>query len=651
MKNFKMLIMSFSSYFTLYALSNKNLSKLQAMHAPGKFWNVQRTRNCRLTTICCDTIMATFCRTMWCSFSPFPSRHGLSENAGTSKAGRDPLRNSPARAAFPLPNAGGDLLREDTGKASPASEIEKKRETLKREQLCHQLQPSLNLRKKMKQKRLNSRNGSKVKHLIARVFREQLRSGQEKSMTSVSTYLAHAGCRNVRVWKAPARAPTVAPSRVEPSPEHWFQAPLERKASLSSPRQHSNTRACAMNGTLMTDRRWSAPPFFTLACALWTWPFSPCFATRGTLEQGNAKSSARLLCPPERRHEFPGLGHRLCAAHCAGAETWRQHLRARRPLRLPRSHQRTGAAAGRIQLRTATGHLVGGSRSCWGCAHQTVRRCLQVTCQLRLNGDKVDPSLLAMFDSQIRSAISASFTRDLPDHSWWQATTGVLFGGLGFCTAQSVALPAFIASKLVSRPSRAIPRRSQVWMVGVEDRDEVVGHCERRQSELCRQGGEQADPFMPYLFSLRFTTHHKKWRVCWIHGLCTRVRDAYDFLGLHSVKTRVWNRASVCPARVETRSMKPDGHQSVGDSSGVGGIRAGNRSQKVQAWSAVVGRHPICLRFARCKADTLAVRRLEVPVETDFLPIRFWPSLFNPLRPNRLWPNRLWQQLKKDVCR
>ena len=125
-----------------------------------------------------------------------------------------------------------------------------------------------------------------------------------------------------------------------------------------------------------------------------------------------------------------------------------------------------------------------------------MRRCLQVTCHLRLNGNKVDTSLLVMFDSQIRSAISASFTRDLPDHIWWQATTGVLFGGLGFCTAQSVVLPAFIASRLVSRPSRAIPRRpgtcqrrSQVWMVSVEDRDDVAGHCERRQSDLCRQRG------------------------------------------------------------------------------------------------------------------------------------------------------------------
>ena len=82
------------------------------------------------------------------------------------------------------------------------------------------------------------------------------------------------------------------------------------------------------------------------------------------------------------------------------------------------------------------------------------RKCADVsrfTFHLRLNGDRVDHSLLAMFDTQLRAAESASLIGDLPDHSWWQATTDVLFGGRGFRTAQSVALPAFMASRLVSR--------------------------------------------------------------------------------------------------------------------------------------------------------------------------------------------------------
>ena len=82
------------------------------------------------------------------------------------------------------------------------------------------------------------------------------------------------------------------------------------------------------------------------------------------------------------------------------------------------------------------------------------RQCADVsklTYHLRLNGERVDHSLLAMFDSQLWSAVSATLIGNLPDHSWWQATTGVLFGGLGFRTAQSVTLLAFIASRLVSR--------------------------------------------------------------------------------------------------------------------------------------------------------------------------------------------------------
>ena len=45
----------------------------------------------------------------------------------------------------------------------------------------------------------------------------------------------------------------------------------------------------------------------------------------------------------------------------------------------------------------------------------------------------------------------ASFIGHLPHQPWWQATTGVHIGSLGFHTAQSLALPAFIFSPIVSR--------------------------------------------------------------------------------------------------------------------------------------------------------------------------------------------------------
>ena len=66
---------------------------------------------------------------------------------------------------------------------------------------------------------------------------------------------------------------------------------------------------------------------------------------------------------------------------------------------------------------------------------------------LRIKCDVLDHDLLAAFDGQMR----ASLCRDLPDHNWWQATTGVAFGGLGFRIALSVALSAFVASRITSK--------------------------------------------------------------------------------------------------------------------------------------------------------------------------------------------------------
>ena len=47
---------------------------------------------------------------------------------------------------------------------------------------------------------------------------------------------------------------------------------------------------------------------------------------------------------------------------------------------------------------------------------------------------------------------TANLGGDLPDTSWWQATSGTAYGGLGFRTARSIALSAFVASRITSRP-------------------------------------------------------------------------------------------------------------------------------------------------------------------------------------------------------
>ena len=48
---------------------------------------------------------------------------------------------------------------------------------------------------------------------------------------------------------------------------------------------------------------------------------------------------------------------------------------------------------------------------------------------------------MGAFDGQMRASVSASLSGDLPDHSWWQATTGVTCGGLGLRTRLGSRFP------------------------------------------------------------------------------------------------------------------------------------------------------------------------------------------------------------------
>ena len=172
---------------------------------------------------------------------------------------------------------------------------------------------------------------------------------------------------------------------------------------------------------------------------------------RGRIALGNAKSSARLLCPPERIHEFSGwdtayvrdtvvvlspdagttaLGSAFGSREQINARAW-ESVRACDELR--------SAING---VDHAPTELV------------LTRQCADVSklmYHMRINGDILDHDLFASFDGQLRASVSNSLCGDLPDHSWWQATTGVSVGGLGLRTAVTVALPAFVASRILSR--------------------------------------------------------------------------------------------------------------------------------------------------------------------------------------------------------
>ena len=175
-------------------------------------------------------------------------------------------------------------------------------------------------------------------------------------------------------------------------------------------------------------------------------------ATRGRIALGNVKSSARLLCPPERAHEFSGwdtayvhdtvvvLGPEAGTTALGSAFGTRQQINARAWESVRACDELRSAING---VDHAPTELV------------LTRQCADVSklmYHMRINGDILDHDLLASFDGQLRASVSNSVCGDLPDHSWWQATTGVMAGGLGLRTAVTVALPAFVASRILSRP-------------------------------------------------------------------------------------------------------------------------------------------------------------------------------------------------------
>ena len=77
----------------------------------------------------------------------------------------------------------------------------------------------------------------------------------------------------------------------------------------------------------------------------------------------------------------------------------------------------------------------------------------KLTCHMRINGDLLEHDLLASFDGQLRASVRASLCGDLPDRSWWQATTGVTCGGLGLRTATESPFP----------PSSPVASRVALW--------------------------------------------------------------------------------------------------------------------------------------------------------------------------------------------
>ena len=71
---------------------------------------------------------------------------------------------------------------------------------------------------------------------------------------------------------------------------------------------------------------------------------------------------------------------------------------------------------------------------------------------MRLSGDIIGSDLIDKHDRSLRDSLANIVGGEIDDNAWHQATLGVRTGGLSLREAQTIALPAFLASRIASRP-------------------------------------------------------------------------------------------------------------------------------------------------------------------------------------------------------
>ena len=173
-------------------------------------------------------------------------------------------------------------------------------------------------------------------------------------------------------------------------------------------------------------------------------------ASRGT--GPDVKSSARLVCPAERVNEFERWAseyvRQSCKIHEANAPAV-----ALGAIIGDDSSIRQGAVE--------TCRKIQQKRAAIACLEHApselilTRRCADVgniNYWLRCYGDRLRGTASERFDADLRAAVEETLGGPLADVAWWQANLGVSDSGLGMKTAHDTALPAFIGSRIASRP-------------------------------------------------------------------------------------------------------------------------------------------------------------------------------------------------------
>ena len=166
----------------------------------------------------------------------------------------------------------------------------------------------------------------------------------------------------------------------------------------------------------------------------------------------DVKSVAKLVCSPARVNEFDGWDTEYVKMTCEVLEpnSPTEILGATvgndneiKAAALDKCNKVASKLSSIVALHHAPSELV------------LTRRCGDVgnfTYWLRCYGDIIGTSPSDSFDKGLRSTVEETLGGPLPDTAWWQCGIGAERGGLGLRSARDIALPAFIASRVDSRP-------------------------------------------------------------------------------------------------------------------------------------------------------------------------------------------------------
>ena len=175
-------------------------------------------------------------------------------------------------------------------------------------------------------------------------------------------------------------------------------------------------------------------------------------ATRGSPGTNDIKSTCRLLCLVTRRHEFDGWDTEYIRNTTKVVDSDAATIALGAPFG-PHTHLDAVVSSCVDQVAILRQAIVGIDHTPTELV--LTRQCANVSKlvhHMRINGDRIDAATTNRFDRNLRAAVEVSLGGDVPDSSWLQATTGVSYVGLGLRTADSTALPAFVASRISSRP-------------------------------------------------------------------------------------------------------------------------------------------------------------------------------------------------------